>query len=232
METFVDSVFPSDMVKAHAARVEAAYRADLASRMAASRRDDGLMPLIVPNEVSARGLLVIDPGVHGGYAFVGKDWEVYVQPFAPAGASGAYHFLKEKVVPGSVCIVESVKSSGGMSPKGAFTLGQNTGHWEMILTALDLRPFAVLPAVWQKSIPKVFGLTGKERKRRLLQFVKDNYFLGDYPMNLDTCDAFLMFVWAIQFWYNFATAGLNSHLPEPEESPFSPEGISDMPSEV
>jgi len=91
------------------------YRERLVAATALSKRDDGRVSLIVPDEVWSRGLLTIDPGVHGGYAFTGKDHELYVQPFAKGGSAGAYQLLREKLIPNSVVVVEAVGPSGGMS---------------------------------------------------------------------------------------------------------------------
>ena len=146
--------------------------------------------------------LGIDPGVSGGYTFL-FDKHVECRKFTSAN-----EFLevtqniwfenigesKEgfNINPDINIWIERVHASPQMSPKAAFTFGENFGAIQgLVLSVFGNMVNFVRPQVWQHGIEGLKGIQGPERKRLLRA-----YAMATYPevgkLTLATADSLLI----------------------------------------
>lgn len=92
----------------------------------------------------------IDPGVHGGIAFIDKG-EAFAVPI-PETEADIIEVLKYYPGEKKFALVERVHSSPQMGVKSAFTFGRGYGGLRMALVSLKIPFEEVAPNVWQKAM--------------------------------------------------------------------------------
>lgn len=136
-------------------------------------------------------IIGIDPGLNGGVCFMASDR-------ADAFAMKSLFELKSELVelkrkgrPLKAFLEEVGGFIGKAQPGSAmFKFGRSMGEIVGLLTGLEIPFETVRPQVWQKGLPGLAKLTGKDRKRALHNLATQRY--PELKPTLKTCDAILI----------------------------------------
>lgn len=145
-------------------------------------------------------IIGIDPGLGGGIAVLGDIVEggADALPFKTMADTGILidSILAVKKTSEIKAFVEVPPvffkgAQGGLASQAK--LHRNLGQYEGMLMGLGIPFETVTPQMWQKGLPGLAKLTGKDRKRALHNLATQRF--PQLKPTLQTCDALLIAEW-------------------------------------
>ena len=143
---------------------------------------------------SVKIIIGIDPGLSGGIAVFDEE-NAEAMPFTTMAAAGFFlDSLRDGVKMGDIkAYVEEppvfFKGAGGGLASQA-KLHRNFGQYEGLLMGLGIPFETVSPQKWQKGLPGLAKLAGKDRKKALHNLAAQRF--PHLKPTLKTCDAILI----------------------------------------
>jgi hypothetical protein len=142
-------------------------------------------------EVSAHGLLAIDPGKSGGIAYMDSDHTVHALPM-PDTARDLYRALEILARGPSICFLEEIPMfRGKMNYRSTAVLFRNLGQIEGVLSGLGSRIEYFKPQYWQRVLMLGESATYGKRWKTHLKAQAQALF-PQLQVTLKTADALLI----------------------------------------
>lgn len=148
-------------------------------------------------------VVVVDPGVDGGFAIIRPSTPVCIRRFITF--ADAKHRLDEILKDErTLFVIEQVHASPVMSPSSAFTFGGNFEGWKVLALCLGCQPYGITPSQWQRAFAEEIGMaknlfegrTGKSLHKAAIKKVAEaravTRGMSLRDITLATCDAYLM----------------------------------------
>lgn len=137
-------------------------------------------------------LIGIDPGKSGGIVVFSLEKNEIVEVAKMPETMKDLHTFLKIYSNNSICFLERVGGRPGMGASQMFNFGQNFGHIEMALAALDIKTMEVTPQKWQKYYQ--FGVKGSMSQSAWKNKLKTRaqQLFPKIKITLDTADALLI----------------------------------------